>query len=607
MPFGIAPLQMRSAIGPFPLLTGWISIRDRHAQTWDRARFTVLRVSAQTPHVVRRTQRADGPGRLSAMPTTTRSACTSNIRPRYRQRARAKSTIFASCIAAGGFIAACSDFDPDFDALSAQDTSLSELHSDPGGTITGDDASTFVESWQTQTATISASDEWPDEGETEGELSSATLDSSQTSSSLSSSDEGETSGNSARLILVEILADPAGKDGESDAPEFLEWIAEGSGPVALKDLDVRVGGWPALTSHTLGIADDWLNPGQTLVVEHYIGPEFLPEPAIARTPAGIRVAFSHHAALRNQGGGIATFASDRHCEDGVIYGDGVGAPPALVELWSGASAIKAPSGYSISRRQIGETSFDADDWVATMPSPGAYEEISDPTETDDTGTEETSSSTSTHTSTSQGDSTSDSSATTAEEDSTSTTQGSSAETTDSSSQLPNQAEFLLHEVLVDPNGGDGSAGAPERVALIATGTKRAAIGSIEVQAGTWTRLRASALGIDTLEVEPDDVVVFERYAKAQDVPSPAIVVEAGQIRVAFSHSGTLRNLGGFVAVYDQVGELRDGMIYGDGQDVPGTLQAAWSDAPLAAPSSGVSWCRELKSPQSVTPSAWSTC
>lgn len=185
--------------------------------------------------------------------------------------------------------------------------------------------------------------------------------------------EGGTSGvgprvDLAALTIVEVLADPDGKDGGAASPEFVEILHGGAAPTTLDGLEIAGRGWPVLDAEELGIAGRTLAPGERLTVLRYAAAADLPDPAIVLAD-GIVVAFAHADGLRNADGGVLLRA-DGALGDLVIYGAAQPAPWDSPEGWTGPAANTPDSGAALCR--VDAVDHDAaEDFAACVASPGA--------------------------------------------------------------------------------------------------------------------------------------------------------------------------------------------------------------------------------------------
>lgn len=184
----------------------------------------------------------------------------------------------------------------------------------------------------------------------------------------------------AALQIAEIHADPAGKDGGPESPEFVEIVHVGAEPSALAGLEIVARSWPIVRADDLGLADAALAPGQRLVIRRYAAAVDVPPPVTDE--GGIAVAFATEDGLRNTDGGVLLRAGGS-VGDLVLYGAAQPAPWDSPDAWIGPPALTPKSGASLCRLEPADHD-DASDFSSCPPSPGLPPEPADAM-TGDTG------------------------------------------------------------------------------------------------------------------------------------------------------------------------------------------------------------------------------
>jgi hypothetical protein len=373
----------------------------------------------------------------------------------------------------------------------------------------------------------------------------------------------------AALRIVEVLPDPVGKDGGASSPEFVEIFNHGGAATALAGLEIVARAWPVLDAAELGIAGEWLEPGQRLVVLRYAAAVDLPDPPLVIGDAGISVAFAHADGLRNDDGGVLLRAAGE-LGDLVIFGAAQPAPWDSQAAWTGPAASAPGVGVALCR--VGDVDSDAaGDFAACSPSPGGAGE--EPGESTGTPTNDTG------------------------EDPVDTT-GVVDETTgtDSSTGEPLPAEVVIVEVLSNPPGPGNGEKADEFVELLNLGP-----GAVDL-AG-WTI--ADSLADDADGVDP------LLYSSGDGGCAPATCLAAGGRAIVVGGAYTGPTGAGLVLVTDDTTLANAGLavhepvVVRDADGVTRSTYRAWED-PLVAPDPAATEEALVRDPAATdTPEAWS--
>lgn len=268
-------------------------------------------------------------------------------------------------------LAACSPWDPP-----ATDTDSSAATTEPG-------PSTDTSGWHLPPLGRGDRPTTTTGSTTTGVATTAPPDPTHGSDATSSTGDLPATIDLAALQIAEVHADPFGKDGSADSPEFVEIVHVGIEPTALAGLEIVARSWPVLSAEDLGLAEATLAPGQRLVVRRYAAPVDVIEPTA--TEDGLAVAFSTADGLRNTDGAVLLRAGTA-LGDLVIYGAAQPAPWDSPDAWVGPPAATPASGASLCRLGA-EDHDDASDFAACPASPGLPFEPVDSTtgESDTTG------------------------------------------------------------------------------------------------------------------------------------------------------------------------------------------------------------------------------
>lgn len=169
----------------------------------------------------------------------------------------------------------------------------------------------------------------------------------------------------AQLRLTEVLSDPDGKDGSETAPEFIEVLNPGPGPVALDGLIIDAASWPMLDAVELGLVGVTLEPGAFLLVRRWTTGV---DPGLTALEVGeslVAVGFVHSGALRNADG-FVRIGSAAESIDELVYGLDLSEPSPG---WSGPATASPEPGRSMCRNSPTDHD-DASDWSSCDPNPG---------------------------------------------------------------------------------------------------------------------------------------------------------------------------------------------------------------------------------------------
>jgi hypothetical protein len=169
----------------------------------------------------------------------------------------------------------------------------------------------------------------------------------------------------AQLRVNEVLADPDGKDGGEDAPEFVELFNPGPNPVALDGLRIEAASWPILDGPELGLVGVTLEPGAFLLVRRWTSTV---DPGLAALEVGealVSVGFLHADGLRNADG-VVRIGSAVELVDEFVYGLDLVEPSSG---WQGPAAASPEPERSMCRNSPTDHD-DASDWSPCDPTPG---------------------------------------------------------------------------------------------------------------------------------------------------------------------------------------------------------------------------------------------
>lgn len=169
------------------------------------------------------------------------------------------------------------------------------------------------------------------------------------------------------------------------------------------------------------------------------------------------------------------------------------------------------------------------------------------------------------------------------------------------------AALRVSEVLADPDGKDGAAGSPEFVELIHVGAADLPLAGLVLAARGWPELRMGDLGLAEQILQPGDRLVISRLGLVSDLPVPTVIREGAVVRAAFADPGGLRNADGAIALFDELGNPGDAVVYGQAQPAPFDDPTLWTGAPVAAADGGNSLCRPDPTLDTDTADDWSAC
>lgn len=178
----------------------------------------------------------------------------------------------------------------------------------------------------------------------------------------------------AALRVIEVLADPEGKDGGGDSPEFVELLHVGPHEISLAGLVLAVRGWPELRAGDLGLAEATLAPGQRLLLQRYASGGDLPIPAVILEDDVLRVVFADSGGLRNSDGGVLVRDPQGNPGDLMIYGAPQPEPWDEPDIWLGPPLAAAASGKSLCRPDPLLDTDTPSDWQTCDPTPGTLPE-----------------------------------------------------------------------------------------------------------------------------------------------------------------------------------------------------------------------------------------
>lgn len=172
------------------------------------------------------------------------------------------------------------------------------------------------------------------------------------------------------LRVSEVLADPEGKDGGANSPEFVEVVHVGAQELALAGLVLAARGWPELRAGDLGLAEQSLAPGERLLVVRFASAGDLPMPPVTRESGVLRAAFADSGGLRNADGGVLLRDEQGAIGDALVYGAAQPAPWDDPAAWTGMPVPAAESGSSLCRIDPATDSDTMSDWQPCPPTPG---------------------------------------------------------------------------------------------------------------------------------------------------------------------------------------------------------------------------------------------
>src|SRR5690606_11942614 len=109
-------------------------------------------------------------------------------------------------------------------------------------------------------------------------------------------------------------------------------------------------------------------------------------------------------------------------------------------------------------------------------------------------------------------------------------------------------QLRLTEVLDDPKGADGGPDSPEFIEITNSGALPAKLDGLTVTATSWPSLDAGKLGLNGVELQPDDLLVIRRWTTKVDPALTTLEISNGVVWTGFLHSSGLRNSDGSVAL-----------------------------------------------------------
>lgn len=168
---------------------------------------------------------------------------------------------------------------------------------------------------------------------------------------------------------------------------------------------------------------------------------------------------------------------------------------------------------------------------------------------------------------------------------------------------PSIARLRITEVLVDPAGKDGGADSPEFIELQNTSTEPLILDGLHIAARSWPVLDAGDLGLVGISLDPQGLLVVQRWVSDGDPALTALRVVDSAIFVGFLHSGGLRNADGVMTV-GAASAVADELVYGADAD---PSPDSWIGDAAASPGSGQSLCRATGSSDHDDASDWSGC
>jgi hypothetical protein len=167
---------------------------------------------------------------------------------------------------------------------------------------------------------------------------------------------------------------------------------------------------------------------------------------------------------------------------------------------------------------------------------------------------------------------------------------------------PALAQLRLTEVLSDPDGKDGSEGAPEFVEVHNPGPHPVGLDGLIIEAASWPMLDASELGLVGVTLEPGAFLLVQRWATGVDPGLAVLEISESLVSVGFIHGGGLRNADGLVRIGSAM-EPVDELVYGLDLAEP---SPGWNGPATASPEPGRSICRSSPTDHDDA-SDWSPC
>lgn len=153
---------------------------------------------------------------------------------------------------------------------------------------------------------------------------------------------------------------------------------------------------------------------------------------------------------------------------------------------------------------------------------------------------------------------------------------------------PALARLRISEVLIDPEGKDGGALAPEFVELVNMGPDPVALDGLRIEAASWPILDGVELGLADVVLPAGGILVVRRYASDQDPALAGVSVQGARVFTSFLHGSGLRNGDGRVAI-GASSDFADVVAYGVAPEAP--FDKGWIGEPVTTPDSGWSLCR----------------
>jgi hypothetical protein len=168
---------------------------------------------------------------------------------------------------------------------------------------------------------------------------------------------------------------------------------------------------------------------------------------------------------------------------------------------------------------------------------------------------------------------------------------------------PSLAHLRITEVLVDPTGKDGGADSPEFIELQNISTEPVILDGLRIDASSWPVLDATDLGLVGISLDPQALLVVQRWASAMDPALTVRRVVGSTIFVGFLHADGLRNADGLMTV-GAASEVADELVYGADAD---PSPEGWIGDAVESPGSGRSLCRAAGTTDHDDASDWSNC
>jgi len=172
---------------------------------------------------------------------------------------------------------------------------------------------------------------------------------------------------------------------------------------------------------------------------------------------------------------------------------------------------------------------------------------------------------------------------------------------------PGLAWLLLSELHTNPEGKDGSSGAPEFIEIFHSGSEPVALAGLQIDARSWPTQTATDLGIDSYSLAPGQTLVIERY-EPDALPEPATVMSEEGLVARFATSSGLRNSDGAVKLSIAGSDPSlDLVVYGGPAPVGFGEPEAFELPAAQAPENGMSSCRQPADIDTNTANDWFAC